>query len=103
MSNLDPRPRRPTLLARTAMLFIRVYQRLFAWAPSRCRFWPSCSQYTLEAVEGHGAWRGLTLGVRRIGRCHPWSDGGPDPVPAPRSRPNVCSAHGSGELLRHEG
>ena len=106
MSDLGREARRPSLVARFAKLSIRLYQRLFAWAPSRCRFWPSCSQYTLEAVETHGAWRGFTLGVRRIGRCHPWSDGGLDPVPEPRTRPhtdtNICSSHG-GELVRREG
>lgn len=49
-----------------------------------CRFEPSCSDYALEAVERHGFWRGLFLALRRIVRCHPYSKGGLDPVPAPR-------------------
>ncbi|KIK90415.1 hypothetical protein SAMN04487849_11138 [Micrococcus luteus] len=46
-----------------------------------CRFFPSCSAYGLEAVHVHGAVQGSWLAARRIGRCHPWNDGGVDPVP----------------------
>ena len=47
----------------------------------RCRFSPSCSEYGLEAVRQHGALRGFFLIICRIGRCHPWSEGGWDPAP----------------------
>ncbi|HEY9382305.1 MAG TPA: membrane protein insertion efficiency factor YidD [Gemmatimonadales bacterium] len=64
------------------MLLIRGYQRVVSPAlPSSCRFSPSCSQYTLEAIERHGLVRGGWLGARRIVRCHPFNPGGFDPVP----------------------
>ena len=50
-----------------------------------CRFHPSCSAYTLEALETHGSLRGSLLSLRRIGKCHPWGDGGFDPVPELRN------------------
>lgn len=64
------------------LLLIRVYQ--LAISPmlgSRCRFYPSCSEYSMEALRGYGLFKGLWLAIRRIGRCHPWHPGGYDPVP----------------------
>lgn len=48
---------------------------------SSCRFAPSCSQYAVEAIQKHGPFKGMWLGVCRIARCHPYSKGGYDPVP----------------------
>ena len=64
---------------------IRAYQlALSPMLGPRCRFYPSCSQYALEAIESHGALRGSWLTATRICRCHPFNDGGFDPVPCPK-------------------
>lgn len=67
--------------ARMIRRFVLLYQTVRAGRPSPCRFVPSCSTYTLEAVETHGAMRGTALAVRRVCRCHPWGGHGFDPVP----------------------
>lgn len=61
---------------------VRLYQlTISAVLGNRCRFYPSCSQYTIEAVEKFGPMKGILLGVRRLSRCHPFCEGGIDPVP----------------------
>lgn len=66
------------------LLPIRIYQ--YAISPlmaSHCRHYPTCSQYALEAISSHGAAKGLVLSIRRLLKCHPWAEGGYDPVPDP--------------------
>ncbi|MDH3455798.1 MAG: membrane protein insertion efficiency factor YidD [Gemmatimonadota bacterium] len=73
---------RLTLWPRAAVAaLIRVYQLVSSPFPSPCRYTPTCSAYALEAVSRYGALKGCWLGFRRILRCHPFRDGGADPVP----------------------
>ncbi len=61
---------------------VRAYQVLLSpYLPNACRYSPTCSQYMIEAIQKHGVWKGGWLGVKRIGRCHPWGGHGYDPVP----------------------
>ncbi|MDO5104171.1 MAG: membrane protein insertion efficiency factor YidD [Lautropia sp.] len=69
-------------LVRMLVAAVRGYQRgLSAVLPPTCRYWPSCSQYTIEALQLHGLRHGGWLAVRRLCRCHPWGGHGVDPVP----------------------
>lgn len=73
------------LLAGPFIVLIKIYQ--YGISPllgPRCRFWPSCSQYTLEAIQLHGPLKGSWLGFKRILKCHPLHPGGIDPVPPAR-------------------
>jgi uncharacterized protein len=80
-------PRPSTLGARMLARLVIAYRRWISPAlPARCRFYPSCSAYALEAIARHGAIRGAVLAVRRLLRCHPFHPGGYDPVPEPGAR-----------------
>ena len=84
------------LLNRTLRVLVRLYQLLISplLLPS-CRFLPSCSDYAIEAIEQHGALRGVGLALWRLARCHPWGGSGYDPVPDPGGRhlPRTSSGH----------
>lgn len=71
----------PSLVARAFIGIIRVYRRFVSpMLPPSCRFTPSCSRYTMEAIQRYGAIKGGAMGVWRILRCNPFSKGGMDPV-----------------------
>ena len=62
--------------------FVRFYQVVISpMLPPRCRYTPTCSQYAVEALQKHGAYKGSMLALRRICRCHPFGGSGYDPVP----------------------
>jgi uncharacterized protein len=74
-------------MARVLMAAVTGYRMFVSpLLPPRCRFYPSCSAYALEALRVHGAARGTWLAARRVARCHPFNPGGYDPVPRPRAR-----------------
>ncbi|HTP33354.1 MAG TPA: membrane protein insertion efficiency factor YidD [Candidatus Acidoferrales bacterium] len=64
------------------MSLLRVYQMVLSpMLPSACRYYPSCSEYMRQAVGAYGVRKGVWMGLRRLGRCHPLHHGGYDPVP----------------------
>ncbi|WP_088554739.1 membrane protein insertion efficiency factor YidD [Calderihabitans maritimus] len=69
------------MLARLLIIIIKIYQKTIScFLPSRCRFYPSCSQYAIIALHKFGFWKGIYLSVKRILRCHPFNPGGYDPI-----------------------
>jgi putative membrane protein insertion efficiency factor len=60
---------------------LRIYKLCISpWLPSNCRFYPTCSEYMLQAVQKYGALRGIWMGIQRLAKCHPFHAGGVDPV-----------------------
>ena len=75
---------------RTLMGLVQAYRLLLkAWIGNACRFEPSCSAYALQALERHGAAKGSLLSAKRLLRCHPYCQGGHDPVPEKTSTPSA--------------
>ena len=67
------------------MGLVRGYQLLISpFMGNNCRYTPSCSEYTLEAMDKHGPFKGIWMGLKRVGRCHPFHEGGYEPVPDPK-------------------
>lgn len=89
----DSEQRRSSLMTSVVSALIRFYQvAISPLFPASCRFTPTCSEYTLQAVRVHGVVQGLCLGVKRISKCHPFHAGGIDPVPSADSH-HSCSTH----------
>ena len=75
------------MMKTSLMALVKTYRLLLSpWLGSSCRFEPSCSVYSLQALERHGAATGSYLTLARLARCHPWCAGGCDPVPAEKPR-----------------
>ncbi len=75
-------PANPSVAARIAVACLKLYKRWISpLLPPACRFTPTCSVYAREAIARYGILRGGWLGLRRLGRCHPFHRGGYDPVP----------------------
>ncbi len=75
---------------------------LSPWLGHSCRFTPTCSLYALDAIDTHGALSGSWLALKRICRCHPWCEGGHDPVPPSSRLPSYPSTSRSLKQDRHE-
>jgi putative membrane protein insertion efficiency factor len=74
--------RRPPIVTNVLVLLVRAYQRAVSpLFPATCRYVPSCSEYAAQALTRHGPVRGVWYAAARILRCHPWAEGGEDPVP----------------------
>lgn len=69
------------MLKKIILFLIKIYQKISSLTPPRCRFYPTCSEYTKQAIIKHGLLKGGILGVKRIVKCHPLNEGGYDPVP----------------------
>ncbi len=75
---------------------LRAYQLMLSpMLGQNCRFYPSCSNYAIEAIRTHGSARGSYLAARRVCRCHPWNEGGPDPVPPKHDHPGPVASPSS--------
>lgn len=70
------------LLSKLLIGLVNIYRYMISPVIGpRCRFHPTCSSYMIEAIKLHGPFKGCWLGLKRLGRCHPYNDGGYDPVP----------------------
>lgn len=76
------------LLLEIALIFLKFYKNAISpFLPHACRFTPTCSEYMMQAIQIHGLFKGILLGVKRLLKCNPWGGNGYDPVP-PKSEVN---------------
>ena len=68
------------MIKKLILFLIKIYQKISALTPPRCRFYPTCSDYAIEAIGTYGVFKGTLLSICRIIRCNPFSKGGYDPV-----------------------
>ena len=86
-----------TLLSKLLIGLVNIYRYLISpIIGPRCRFYPTCSNYMIEAIQLHGPIKGTWLGLKRLGRCHPYNEGGYDPVPGTCGHQS-CSKQGVAE------
>jgi len=80
--NYSYKQNKPKRIASLVLLIIKLYQKVspVVLPSNTCRFQPTCSQYTAEAIAKYGVVKGFVLGLKRVSRCHPWNQGGVDPV-----------------------
>jgi len=70
------------IISKLFILLVRIYQGLISpWFPASCRHQPTCSAYTIQAINIWGPFKGVWLGLKRLSKCHPWGTSGYDPVP----------------------
>ena len=83
-------------MSRLLVFLLRGYQvALSPMMGQNCRFYPSCSNYALEAIRVHGAAKGSWLAAKRLGHCHPWHEGGVDLVPPAKQSTTACGCNHS--------
>ncbi len=68
------------MIKKLLLKFIQLYQKVSRFTPATCRFVPTCSEYTKQAIEKYGVLKGCWLGLKRICKCHPFNPGGHDPL-----------------------
>jgi putative membrane protein insertion efficiency factor len=86
-------------LARAAIYAIELYRNMISpYRPPSCRFTPTCSEYAVDALRGHGLVRGTWLAIVRLAKCGPWHRGGWDPIPEPRHHHGIPAADGAATL-----